>query len=461
MERRGCHTAPFFMSGIAKFGTTADTFKDAITKPEDNPDHRHMPDIATISSAKTALPYGRHSVDQDDIDRVVAVLRSDRLTAGPIVGEFETALADRVGAEHAIVCANGTAALHLATLALEIGPGDAVVVPTLTFLATANAARMAGADIVFADVDPQTGLMRPDDLKAAIASAKGKTLKAVFPVHLNGQSCAMADIAEIARKHDLKIVEDGSHALGGWMDCGKDGGKDGLTTVGACRYSDLTTFSFHPVKAIACGEGGAVTAADPALAERIARLRNHGMIHEPERHTETDLAQSADGAANPWYYEMPEPGLNYRLSDLHCALGLSQLGKLGGFIARRRALVAQYDAQLTTLAHTIRPIGRVPGGRPAWHLYPVLIDFTAAKLDRARLMARLAERGIGTQVHYLPVHLQPYYRARNGDTDLPGAWAYYQSCLSLPLFPAMSDADVTRVVEGLADCLGIAPGIAG
>ncbi len=433
-------------------GTAAGSFKDAITKPADNPVHRHMPDIATISSTKTALPYGRHCVDQDDIDRVVAVLRSDRLTTGPIVEEFETALADRVGAGHAIVCANGTAALHLAVLALEIGPGDAVIVPTLTFLATANAARMAGADIVFADVDPETGLMRPEDLDAAIAGAKGRSLKAVFPVHLNGQSCAMADIAKIARKHDLKIVEDGSHTLGGWM----DDGKDGLTTVGACRFGDLTTFSFHPVKAIACGEGGAVTAADPALAERIVRLRNHGMIHEPERHTNAELARSADGVANPWYYEMPEPGLNYRLSDIHCALGLSQLGKLGGFIARRRALVEQYDAQLAALAPMVRPIGRMPAGRPAWHLYPVLIDFAAAKVDRAQLMARLTERGIGTQVHYLPVHLQPYYRAQNGDTDLPGAWAYYQSCLSLPLFPAMTDVDITRVVEGLADSLEIA-----
>ena len=181
-----------------------------------------------------------------------------------------------------------------------------------------------------------------------------------------------------------------------------------------------------------------------------------GIIHDSDRHTQSDLARSADGTANPWYYEMPEPGLNYRLSDVHCALGVSQLGKLGGFIARRRALAAQYDDMLAALAPTLRPAGRVPDGRAAWHLYPVLIDFTAAKPDRARLMARLAERGIGTQVHYLPVHLQPYYRARNGDADLPGAWAYYQSCLSLPLFPAMADADVARVVEGLADCLEIA-----
>ena len=409
-----------------------------------------MPDNAAISAGRPALPYGRHSLDQDDIDRVVAVLKSDRLTTGPVVEQFETALAERVGAEHAIVCANGTAALHLAALALDIGPGDSVVVPTLTFLATANAPRIAGAEVVFADVDPQTGLMRPEDLDAAIAGAEGRNLKAVFPVHLNGQCCAMADIATLARKHDLAVVEDGSHALGGWM----DDGEGGLSAVGACRFGNLTTFSFHPVKAIACGEGGAVTTNDARVAERIAGLRNHGMTRDLHRFDSAELALAEDGTANPWYYEMPEPGLNYRLSDIHCALGLGQLGKLGRFVGRRRALVEQYDTLLAELAPMVRPVGRVSGGRTAWHLYPVLIEFTSTPLDRGALMARLAERGIGTQVHYLPVHMQPYYRQQYGDADLPGAWTYYQSCLSLPLFPTMSDADVGRVVEALAEGLG-------
>ena len=412
-----------------------------------------MPDHTPISAAKPALPYGRHTIDQDDIDRVVAVLRSDRLTTGPAVGEFEAALADRVGAEHAVVCANGTAALHLAALALDIGPGDAVVVPTLTFLATANAPHLAGAEIVFADVDPETGQMRPEDLDAAIAGAKDKALKAVFPVHLNGPACAMAEIADVARKAKLTVVEDGSHALGGWM----DDGAGGVTAVGACRFSNLTTFSFHPVKAIACGEGGAVTTNDPAMAERMARLRCHGMVHDANRFASEDLASAADGAANPWYYEMPEPGLNYRLSDIHCALGTSQLGKLGHFIGRRRALVEQYDTHLAALAPLVRPIGRRAGGRPAWHLYPVLIDFDAAPIDRSALMRKLAERGIGTQVHYLPVHLQPYYRERYGALALPGAEAYYRSCLSLPLFPGMKDTDTAQVVEALAECLEIKP----
>ncbi len=410
-----------------------------------------MPDNTTLSAAKPALPYGRHAVDQDDIDRVVAVLRSERLTTGPVVAEFEAALADRVGAAHAVVCANGTAALHLASLALEIGPGDSVVVPTLTFLATANAPHLAGAEIVFADVDPETGHMRPEDRETAIAAAKGQNLKAVFPVHLNGPTCAMAETARVARKHGLAVIEDGSHALGGWM----DDGEGGLTAVGACRFGDLTTFSFHPVKAIACGEGGAVTTNDPALEDRMARLRNHGMVRDAGRFVSEELCRAADGDANPWYYEMPEPGLNYRLSDIHCALGLSQLGKLGQFISRRRALVEQYDQLLAPLAPLVRPVGRRPDGRPAWHLYPVLIDFDAAPIDRAALMRRLAERGIGTQVHYLPVHLQPYYRDRYGAIDLPGAEAYYRACLSLPLFPAMAESDPGRVVEALGECLGV------
>ena len=410
-----------------------------------------MPDNTTLSAAGPALPYGRHSIDQDDIDRVAAVLRSDRLTTGPVVAEFEAALADRVGAEHGVVCANGTAALHLAALALKIGPGDAVVVPTLTFLATANAPHLAGAEIVFADVDPETGRMRPEDLEAAIAGAKDRTLKAVFPVHLNGPACAMADIAEIAGRHEMAVVEDASHALGGWM----DDGAGGMSAVGACRFADLTTFSFHPVKAIACGEGGAVTTNDAELARRMSELRCHGMVHDPERFASDDLARCAEGGANPWYYEMPEPGLNYRLSDIHCALGLSQLGRLGQFVGRRRALVEQYDALLPALAPMVRPVGRPEGGRTAWHLYPVLIDFDSAPIDRAALMRRLAERGIGTQVHYLPVHLQPYYRERYGDADLPGAAAYYRSCLSLPLFPGMKDDDPQRVIEALAECLGL------
>ena len=410
-----------------------------------------MPDHIAPIAAESGLPYGRHSVDQDDIDRVVAVLRSDALTAGPVVGRFETALAERVGAGRAVACANGTAALHLAALALDIGPGDAVVVPTLTFLATANAARIAGAEIVFADVDPETGLMRPEDLESAIARVADRPPKAAFPVHLNGQACAMAAVAEVAGRHEIAVVEDGCHALGGWMDDG-DGG---LTPVGSCRHSVATTFSFHPVKAIACGEGGAVTTGDPDLADRMARLRNHGMTRDPARLTGDAPGAPADGTAHPWCYEMHEPGLNYRLSDIHCALGLSQLGKLGRFVGRRRALAALYDAALADLAPLVRPVGRMPGGRTAWHLYPVLIDFASAPVDRAALMGRLAERGIGTQIHYRPVHLQPYYRDRYGEADLPGARAYSDRCLTLPLFPAMADDDVARVVDALAECLGL------
>ena len=408
-----------------------------------------MPDDQFIAADAPVLPYGRQLVEEDDIAAVAEVLRGDFLTMGPTVTRFEAALAARLDAAHAVACANGTAALHLAALACDIGCGDAVVVPTLTFLATANAVRATGAEVVFADVDPSTGLMRPTDLDAAIGRAGDRRIRAVFPVHLNGQTCAMDQIAALAGARNLAVVEDACHALGG----DRHDGAGGTTPVGACRHCDATVFSFHPVKTIAAGEGGALTTNDPALAERAARLRNHGMVRDGA-FAHADLARSADGGTNPWYYEMPTPGFNYRASDIHCALALSQLGKLNRFVARRRALADRYDALLAPLAPLVRPIDRIAACTPAWHLYPVLIDFTAAAVDRATLMRRLRRRGIGTQVHYLPVHLQPYYRQRYGDLSLPGAWAYYQSCLSLPMFAAMADADAERVAAELADCLG-------
>ncbi|MBY0431833.1 MAG: DegT/DnrJ/EryC1/StrS family aminotransferase, partial [Rhodospirillales bacterium] len=219
--------------------------------------------------------------------------------------------------------------------------------------------------------------------------------------------------------------------------------------VGACARSRVAAFSFHPVKTVAMGEGGMATTNDPVLAERMARGRSHGMVREPRDFRQPGMAFDAGGDANPWYYEMPEPGFNYRPSDLNCALGISQLAKLGRFVARRRALVERYDTLLAGHAPFVRPIARHPWSETAWHLYAVLIDFPALGIDRAWLMRELRERGIGTQVHYIPVHRQPYYRERYGDFPLPGADAYYDRTLSLPLFPAMTDDDVARVAETL------------
>jgi dTDP-4-amino-4,6-dideoxygalactose transaminase len=296
-------------------------------------------------------------------------------------------------------------------------------------------ARYVGAEVRFADVDPDTGLLTADTLRAAVGAA-GNKAKAVVPVHLNGQCCDMAAIKQVASNHGLALVEDACHALG-------------AERVGACDHSAMAAFSLHPVKTIAAGEGGVVTTNDDTMAERVSRLRNHGMTRDPGKFSMVEQASDAAGHVNPWYYEMPEVGFNYRLSDIHAALARSQLNKLAKFVAARRAIVAHYDAALAPLASAIRPIARMPGQEPAWHLYVVLINFDAIGVDRATVMRRLRERGIGTQVHYLPVHRQPYYRERYGSLSLPGADAYYARVLSLPLYPTMSEADVDRVVEAL------------
>jgi len=395
------------------------------------------------------LPYGRHDIDEDDIAAVTAVLRGDWLTTGPKVEEFEHALAGIAGAKHAVVCNSATAGLHLAMMSLGIGEGDLVVVPTVTFLATANCARYVGAEIVFADVDPDSGLMTAATLQAALARAGSDKIRAAIPVHLAGRTVDMADLSDVADRHGFTLVEDAAHAIGSQY---KVNGK--LEPVGNCRFSRMAVFSFHPVKTIAMGEGGAVTTNDASLQKSVASFRTHGMVREPAQFTERDMALDAQGKPNPWYYEMPAPGYNYRATDMQCALGLSQLRKLDRYVARRRQLVDLYREQLQPL----RPIVAGPDApndcAPAWHLCAVRIDFAAAKVDRATVMSRLRADGIGTQVHYIPVHHQPYYRKRYGEIDLPGANAYYSRCLSLPLFPTMKDSDVDRVVTALARALG-------
>lgn len=391
------------------------------------------------------LPYGRHLIDDDDVAAVSAVLRSDFLTTGPVVEEFEKAFARKVGAGFAVACSSGTAALHLAAMALGLGEGDTVIVPSITFLATANAARFVGAEVAFADVDPDTGLLTAKTLAAVLERLGAPGAKAVIPVHLAGQCTSMPEIASLAAEHGLAVIEDACHAIGATYADG-DGGS---ATVGQCRHSRMAVFSLHPVKTITMGEGGVVTTNDEDIYRQLLTLRNHGMTTDSSVFVNDDLAFEAADEANPWYYEMQQIGYNYRASAIHCALGLSQLGKLDGFAARRRVLVERYDRLLDGLSPMVRPLARVPGGVPAWHLYVVLIEFAAAGLTRRDLMERLRARGIGTQVHYIPVHEQPYYRGRYGHHELPGADAYYVRALSLPLFPTMSDEDVDRVVGTL------------
>lgn len=401
------------------------------------------------------LPYGRQDIDEADIDAVAAVLRSDYLTTGPAVEAFEADFAQSVGARHAVSCSSGTAGLHLAAIALGLGPGDAVIVPAITFVATANAARYVGAEVVFCDVDPQTGLARPADVEAAIARA-GDKARAIFIVHVNGQTADMETLADLARRHGVTLVEDACHALGGDYRIGAADARRGQP--GDCALSAMAVFSMHPVKAIAMGEGGVITTNDDELAARLRLARNHGITRDPRSFSIAELAFDADGAPNPWYYEMAAPGYNYRASDIHCALGASQLRRLDAFIAKRRALADTYDRLLAPLAPVVRPIARAPWSHSAFHLYVVLIDYADAGMSRAALMRALHAHGIGSQVHYLPVNRQPYYAERGDQTFFPGADAYYARCLSLPLYPALGDADIARVVDTLAACLGNRPG---
>jgi len=382
------------------------------------------------------LPYGRQTIEADDIAAVGDALTADFLTTGPLVDRFDELFARTVSAKYAVSCNSGTAALHLAALAIGLGPGDVAIVPSITFLATANAIRYVGGEVIFADVDPDTGLLRPQDVVTAMERHPGARIKAVLPVHMNGQATDMSTLTDIIASRDIHLIEDACHALG-------------AAGVGACAASTMACFSMHPVKAIAMGEGGAVSTNDPALAERLRRFRNHGMSRDSKTFTQPELAFDKQGQVNPWYYEMQEPGFNYRAPDILCALGLSQLKKLGRFIARRRHLAALYDEKIAPLAPLVRPVPRVSWSEHAYHLYAVLIDFDSAGIERKTVIDQLRSLGIGSQVHYLPVSRQPYYTARYGKQHLPGADAYYARCLSLPIFPTMADSDVDRVIAAL------------
>lgn len=376
------------------------------------------------------LPYGRQTIEDDDVDAIAAALRSDFLTTGPLVEEFEKAFAASTGASHAVVVNSGTAALHLAALALDLGPGDLAIVPTMTFVGTANVVRMTGADVLLADVGSNDGLMNCETFAAAIDRAAGRPVRAAFPVHLNGRLCEMDGLKAVADRYGISLVEDSCHALG-------------VPGVGEAGASRAACFSTHPVKAITTGEGGVVVTREEQLAERMRRLRSHGITRNSGEFVERDIAFD-EGAANPWYYEMQELGWNYRIPDVLCALGLSQLKKLDRLWRRRCEIAASYDRILAPLAPVLRPVprGNAPHGL---HLYVILVEFDSLQMTRARFINELRDQGIATQVHYIPVHRHPYYRSLYGEQKLGGADSYYSRCLSIPIFPTMTDADVERV----------------
>jgi len=380
------------------------------------------------------IPYARQSISPEDINAVVEVLRSDWLTQGPAIGRFEAAVAGYCGAKHAIAVHNGTAALHLACLALDLGPGDSLWTSANTFAASANCARYCGASVDFVDIEPDTYNMSVAVLAQKLAAAEkaGRLPKVVVPVHFGGQPCDMPAIAELARRYRFRVVEDASHALGAELSGEK---------VGSCRHSDVTVLSFHPVKIITTGEGGLAATNDAELARRLRLLRTHGITR--------DAAQMTRPSDGPWYYEQIELGFNYRMTDIQAALGASQLGRLDQFIARRRALVQRYSQLLAGLPIRL-PIERA-GRKSAWHLY--VINLEGGKSRRAVYDAMRAH-GVAVNVHYLPVYLLPYYRALGfRDGHCPAAEAYYQAALTLPLFPALADAEQDKVAYALRQAL--------
>lgn len=375
------------------------------------------------------IPYGRQSIDQADIDAVVAVLKSDFLTQGPAIVRFEERMAAYCGAEHAVAVNSATAALHLACLALGVGPGDRVWTSPITFVASANCALYCGAGIDFVDIDPRTYNLSAERLaeKLQEAEAAGSLPKAVVVVHLAGQPCEMAAIAELAARYGFRIIEDASHAVGASYRG---------EPVGNCRYSDIAVFSFHPVKIITTGEGGMALTNDRALAQSMALYRSHGVTREP--------AMFEQEPAGGWYYEQQQLGFNYRLTDIQAALGTSQLDRLDDFVERRRALAGRYDRAFADAPLT-RP-WQHPDGGSSWHLYVVRVE--AGR--RRAIYDRLRAAGIGVNVHYMPVHLQPYYRRLGFDEGLfPEAERYASEAITLPLYPGLSNEQQDRVIDAV------------
>lgn len=385
------------------------------------------------------LPYARHEIAECDVEAVVRALRSERLTQGREVGRFESALAKVAGAGHAVAVSSGTAALHVALAALGVGPGDEVVVPALTFAATANAVLLCGARPVFADVESDTGNLDPEDVGRRRSSA----VRGAIAVHFAGHPADVDGLRRVLGR-DCFLLEDACHALGATL-----GGRP------AGSLADAACFSFHPAKVITTGEGGAVTTDRLALADAARRLREHGIERRPERFEGLGLPEGLrDEERGPWVYEMQELAPNYRLADLAAALGSSQLERLPSFLARRRSIVERYAKELATEDLVECPAER-PGAHSAWHLYAVRLRIEALRGGRAAVFAALQGRGLGVQVHYVPVHLHPFYRRALGTRfgDLPRTEDAYLRLLSLPLYAGMSDADVERVVDGLRSTL--------
>jgi perosamine synthetase len=389
------------------------------------------------------IPYGRHYLDEDDIQAVTDVLRHGLLTQGPLVEQFEEAIAGYVGARFAVACASGTAALHMAAIAAGLGPRQTLVTSPITFVASANAALYVGADAQFAEIDGGTLNMSASRLAETVA--RHPETRVITPVHFAGLPCDMDAIKQVADSAGAVVIEDAAHALGATYPDG--------TRVGSCARSLMTMFSFHPVKLIAAGEGGLLTTNDEKIYRHLLRLRSHG-INKLDDPLEVAELATTDGVPNPWYHEMQELGFHFRITDIQCALALSQFRKLDTFIRGRRALVSVYDEAFKTFTH-LRPAQTSGRDRSGHHLYVVRIDFRSAGITRAKLMTELKARRIGTQVHYLPVPAHPHYRRlghRPG--DFPEALAYYSEALSIPLFYGLTSDQQGYVIDSLKELVG-------
>ena len=386
------------------------------------------------------IPYGRHFIDEDDIQAVVEVLRNAALTQGPMVQAFEDAVATYVGARYAVAVSSATAGLHLAALAAGVGPGTSLITSPITFVASANAALYAGAEAAFCDIDPATINMCPDNLRDALR--KHPNARAVIPVHYAGLPCDMPAIKAICDAAGTVVIEDAAHALGARYIDGQ--------RVGCCAHSLMAVFSFHPVKNIATGEGGMITTNDEPTYRRLLRLRSHGINKLTDSFQLPEQATTG-GIENPWYYEMQELGFHYRITDIQCALGLSQLKKLDQFLARRTALARSYDQAFAGM-QTIRPAQSLGRDRSGHHLYVLRIDYAAAKISRAELMHSLRAKQIVTQVHYIPVPAQPYYQRLGFQlAHYPNAQDFYDQALSIPLFYGLIDEQQDFVVLAIKE----------
>lgn len=381
--------------------------------------------------------YGRQDINEADIQAVEAVLRSDFLTQGPAIERFEQRVAQYCGVKYAVAVCNATSALHIACLAAGLGKGDLLWTSPITFVASANCARYCGADVDFVDIDENTYNMSIPALEQKLQEAKrqGRLPKIVVPVHMAGQSCDMRAIKKLSEEYGFTLLEDASHCVGAdYAD----------TKVGSCAYSDMAVLSFHPVKIITTGEGGMVLTNDAALYEQLCLYRSHGITRDPKR-----MTKESDG---DWYYQQVALGFNYRMTDIQAALGASQMDRLDEFVARRRALAARYDALLRDLP--LKTPFVLDGAQPSWHLYIVRIDFDRVHKTKQQIFTEMRARGIALNLHYIPVHTQPYYEALGFHAeDCPAAMAYYHEALTLPLYPCMTDAEQEMAARALREVL--------